>query len=161
MPGTKDRRKLQALYPEPKKHSGMTARKPTSFTIPVVRLSSLLFLPPYAILAISSIYSWYVYGGFEARVIYFFLFLASVIITAVVGLVLLVNAYRILVRSCLQAHAIGVTYVACAVGIVWVFISQYHALFLNDSIGRILTIEAVVLAAIIIPLTLLARLLSY
>jgi len=155
---SKDPRSLQSLYPEAHARSGMDARAPTEFNVPIIKLFLLLFLPPYAIIATTSLFM--VIDNPTSRAVYFTSYLVGLMAIGLIGLVFLVYARAIIARNCIRLPLIELVYLGLSLLAGWLFVNQFTEWFSGLTIGQVLGIEAAVFGVITFVTVLLARRLS-
>lgn len=154
----KDRRSLQSLYPEAHARSGMDARPPTEFRIPIIKLFILLFLPPYALVGASLLFM--TIDNPTSRAVYFMAYLTGLMAIGVIGIVLLIYARAIIARNCIRLPLIELVYLGLSLLAGWLLIYRFTELFSGTTIGQVLGIEAAVFGIIAFITVLLARRLS-
>lgn len=160
MPRNSDRRNLQALYPEPQALSGIAARTPTKFTVPIIRLSLLLFLPLYLVLAMAGTY---LYSHFQTKTGLAggsIAFITGMMFLGVLAIVMLGNARAIIVRNCVRPRLVQVLYIIIIVPTSFIILIQFKELYGNVTVQKILEVEAAAVYAMVLLLVVVARRLS-
>lgn len=157
---TQKPRTPQSVYPEPQERSGMAARKPTVFDVPVFTLSLLLFLPVALAMILPSLYidsNLAMTGGPGLNTV---LLSGGIALITITSIILLTYAIRIIARNCPHPYFVQALYFLIIAPISLLLISHFPLSFHDISPTYYVYIQSGLIYVMTLGLALLARGLS-
>lgn len=157
MTSAPDRRKYQSLYPEPKARTGMEARKPTEFKVPVIKLALLLFFPPFMVTTLSSTYLLGAWSDVVLHSLYFTVFVTGLILLILLSAGLLGRARAIIERNCSHPFFLQSLYFVLVVLTGWTLVSWLSQWSMGMELIHIIIGEAIVFFVVVFAVVLIAK----
>lgn len=138
----------------------MDARKPTEFKVPVIKLSLLLFFPPFIVTALSSLYLLDAWEDQIVHSLYFTVFVTGLILLILLSVGLLARAKSIIDRNCTHPNFVLSLYFGLVILMGWALMSWLSQWSMGMELFHILIGEAVVFFVMVFAVVLFAKQLS-